>query len=72
MFRISLDGQQPITDVEALDQLGPAIQASKPGRYHIDEISRDLLPSGHTSRRWGIGIKSTYGSVMLEPDPWNG
>jgi hypothetical protein len=40
------------------------------GRYHIDEISRDPLPSGHTSRRWVIGIKQADGSVMPEPDPW--
>jgi hypothetical protein len=70
MFRISGDGQKRITDVDAADQLEPAIRASQPGRYHIDEISRDPLPSGHTSRRWGIGIKNADGSVMLEPDPW--
>jgi hypothetical protein len=29
------------------------LREQEPGRYHIDEISRDPLPSGHTSRRGG-------------------
>jgi hypothetical protein len=70
MFRISRDGQEPTTDVDTADQLEPAIRASQPGRSHIDEISRDPLPSGHTTRRRGVGIKEADGSVMLEPDPW--
>jgi hypothetical protein len=70
MFRISRDGQRPISDVDTADELEPAIRTSKPGRYHIDEISGDQLPSGHTSRRWGVWIKQADGSVMLEPDPW--
>jgi hypothetical protein len=70
MFRISHDGQEPITDVDTVDQLESAIRASNPGRYHIDEISRDPIPSGHTSRRWGVGIKRADGSIMPEPDPW--
>jgi hypothetical protein len=28
------------------------------------------FPSGHTSRRWGVGIKRADGSVAIEPDPW--
>ena len=40
------------------------------GLYHVDEISADPLPSGHTSRRWGVGIKRLDGSVAIEPDPW--
>jgi hypothetical protein len=38
-----------------------------PGRYHVDEISADPLPSGHTSRRWGAVITVLDGSVELEP-----
>jgi hypothetical protein len=69
MFRISRDGQEPVVDVDTLDQLEPAIRSSEPGRYHVDEISAGLLPSGHTSRRWGVGIKRIDGSVVIEPDP---
>ena len=28
------------------------------------------MPSGHTSGRWGIGIKRADGTVAIEPDPW--
>ena len=70
MFRIGRDGRGPITDLDDVDQLEPGIRAAEPGRYHIDEISADALPSGHTSRRWGVGIKRGDGSVMIEPDPW--
>jgi hypothetical protein len=46
------------------------LSAKEPGNYCIDEISRNPVSSGHTSRRWGVGIKQADGSVMLEPDPW--
>jgi hypothetical protein len=51
MFRISRDGQLPVVDVHHVEQLEPAIRSSESGRYHIDEITADPLPSGHTSRR---------------------
>ena len=70
MYRISPDGQQPIIDVATVEAIEHAIRLFKSGRYHVDEISADTLPSGHTSRRWGIGIKRADGSVALEPDPW--
>ena len=47
-----------------------AIRAGGPGCYHMDQISADPLPSGHTSRRWGTAIKRPDGSVTLDPDPW--
>ena len=70
MFRISRAGQKPIIDVDRVEAIEPAIRSSKPGRFHIDEISADPLPYGHTSRRWGVAIKRPDGSVELEPDPW--
>jgi hypothetical protein len=71
MFRISRNAQQPIVDVDQVEAIEPAIRSSEPGRYHVDDISADPLPSGHTSRRWGIVIKRGDGSVELEPDPWH-
>jgi hypothetical protein len=41
-----------------------------PGRYDIDEIGRDSLPSGYIARRWGSGTKQPDGSVLIEPDLW--
>ena len=70
MFRISRRGQEPIVDVDQIDAIEPAICSSAPGRYHVDQISRDPLPCGHTSRRWGVGTKLHDGRVNIEPDPW--
>jgi hypothetical protein len=67
---MSRNGQQSIADVDQVEAIEPAIRSSEPGRYHVDEISADPLPSGNTSRSWGIGISGTDGSVELEPDPW--
>jgi hypothetical protein len=70
MFRIGQNGQEPIVDVDSIERIGPAIRSTKPGRYHIDEISADTLHSGHTPRRWGVGIKRADGSVAIERDSW--
>jgi hypothetical protein len=70
IYRISRPGCEPVTDVGSLGAVKAVIRASEPGRYHVDEISPDPLPPGHTSRRWGGGIKRTVGIVVLEPDPW--
>jgi hypothetical protein len=36
---------------------------------HVDPFATRPLPSGHTSRRWGIGIKRHDGTVPIEPEP---
>ena len=68
MYRISRNGQQPIIDVDTIEDIEPAIRDWKAGRYDVDEIGADPLPSGHTSRRWGVVIKWRDGAVFLEPD----
>jgi hypothetical protein len=70
VFRISRRGHDPIVDVDQAEQIEPVIRAAKPDRYHVNEISRDPLPSGHTARPWGVGIKRPNGQVVIEPDPW--
>jgi hypothetical protein len=70
MFRISRNGQDPIDDVDQVEAIEPVIRSSNPGRYHVDEIRADPLLSGHSSRRWGVGIKRADGSVAIDPDPW--
>ena len=57
-------------DADSIENAREALRAGEPGRYHIDEIAADPLPSGHTSRRWGVGIKRADGSVVIGPDPW--
>ena len=49
----------------------PVIRRSTPGRYHVDQIERDPLPGGHTSRRRGVDVKRHGRSVMIELDPWD-
>ncbi len=70
MYRICHDGQEPIIDVDQVAAIEPAVRSSPPGRCHMDEISRDPLPSGHTLRRWGVGIKRPDGVVTIDRDPW--
>ena len=70
MYRISRNGHEPIVDVDQVEAIEPVVRSSKPGRYDVDEISADPLPSGHTSWRWGIGIKRNDETVVIEPDPW--
>jgi hypothetical protein len=45
------DRRRYIEGIEAV------IRAGSRGRYHVDHISSEPLPSGHTSRRWGTGVK---------------
>jgi hypothetical protein len=69
MFRISRD-LNTVIDVAQVDEIERVIRVLKPGHYHVDEISANPLPSGLTSRRWGIGIKNADGSVVIERDSW--
>jgi hypothetical protein len=55
--RISRPGREPITDVDSVEAVEGVIRDGGPGCYHVDEISAEPLPSGHTSRRWGTAIK---------------
>jgi hypothetical protein len=69
MFRIS-NGLDRIIEVAQIDEIGRVLRALEPGCYYVDEISADLLPGGHSSRRWGVAIKKQDGSVVMEADPW--
>jgi hypothetical protein len=71
MFRISRAGSDQINDVVTVDRIEPAIRSIARGRYHVDRIARDPLPSGHTSRRWGVALKMPDGSVVIERDTWD-
>jgi hypothetical protein len=71
IFRISRPDDDQVVDVDSLGGVEKIIGPGAPGRHHVDEISADPLPSGHTSRRWGVGIKRADGRVVIEPDPWD-
>ncbi len=69
MYRISRNGQEPIIEVDTVEQIKPAISSLPNGRYHVQKISADSAPSGHAARRWGLAIIRANGSVVLKPDP---
>jgi hypothetical protein len=56
-------------DVRSVAATADRLRSDKVGRFNIDILSADPLPGGHTSRRWGVGIKRADGSVVVEPDP---
>ena len=53
IYRISRKGQGPVVVVATVEAFEGGISAGKPSAFHIDEISTDPLPSGHTGRSWG-------------------
>src|SRR5262249_55010947 len=68
IYRISRSRGEPITDVDSVEAVEGALRAAGPGCYHVDEISAEPLPSGHTSRRWGTPIKRPDGTSELTSD----
>ncbi len=71
IFRLNPPDSEDITEIGIVEAIGPAIRSEEPGRYHVNEISSDPLPIGHTSRRWGTATKHPDGTFAVEPDPWN-
>jgi hypothetical protein len=65
MYRIRRNGQEPITDVDQVEAIEPAIRSSEPSRYHVGEIIADPLPSGDTSRRCGSGSNGRMDRLPL-------
>jgi hypothetical protein len=70
LYRVSRPGHEAVTDAGSVEAASAAVRADSPDRYHVDQISSEPLPSGHTSRRWGIIFKHGDGTVVAEPDPW--
>jgi hypothetical protein len=70
MYRISHDGQERIIDVDPVEAIAPALRSSKPGKYTVEAISADPLPSGHTSRRLGVTSSRPDKSAAIEAAPW--
>ena len=57
ILRVNDPDGEPIGTVLSIVSLERLLEGLPPGRYHVDEISQDLLPSGrYNSRRWGIAI----------------
>jgi hypothetical protein len=71
MLRI-IRGQDYYTIAASTVEIAEAIKRAKPGRYTIEEVSRagELLPSGHSCRRWGTAIRHPDGQVTVDPERW--
>jgi hypothetical protein len=69
MFRVSQRGQG-IDDANAIEGARETVQDQSSGRYDLDEIRAERLPSGHSSRSWGRMIWQPDGRVEEEPHRW--
>jgi hypothetical protein len=69
IYRISQPGRGPVVPVEAVESIEDVVKAGSPGCYHIDEISRDPLHSGHTSRRRGTTVRQPDDQCTLDLNP---
>jgi hypothetical protein len=69
IYRIRQPGREPVVDVATVEAIVRTIRDGDPGCFHFDEIGPEALPSGHTSRRSGVGYKRPDGVVVLDPDP---
>jgi hypothetical protein len=59
-----------LSDADIIGYLKGILSHLDAGRYVVDEIATDPLPSGHTARRWGVILKLDNGTIVEEPDPW--
>ena len=70
ILRLNNPDGNPIGSAESVEGVREMLEPLPPGRYHVDEIGSDPLASGHTSRRWGVGIKRGDRTVTIDRDPW--
>ena len=54
VFRIVDRDGEILADADSLDGVTEIVRRAPPGRYHVDEISADPLPSGHTCPALGL------------------
>jgi hypothetical protein len=71
MFRIIREPSD-YASTASLDEIAHAVRHARPGRFVVEEVSPagQLLPSGHSCRRWGTAIRQPDSQVILDPDPW--
>ncbi len=70
VYRIVDRDGEIVADADGLAEVNEIVRRAPPGCYHVDEISVDPLPSGHTARRWGSAVRHEDGRVILDPAPW--
>lgn len=70
MLRV-IHQSEVIDDADTIEGARGIVRGQPPGRYDVDEIRADPLPSGHTSRSWGRMVRHPDGRVEDEPWPWS-
>jgi hypothetical protein len=56
ILRVNNPDGDPIGTAKSINGLARLLESVPPGVYHIDEISAEPLPSGHTSGSYGFAI----------------
>jgi hypothetical protein len=69
IYRI-VHSDQDVSDLGSIEAIEGVVRAAELGRYPVDEIGSEPLPSGHTSRRLGTVVERHDGQCTLDPDPW--
>jgi hypothetical protein len=69
-YRLIDSKGEMLSDADTIGYLNGILSHLDPGRYTVDEIATDPLPSGHTARRWGVMLKLDDGTIIEEPDTW--
>ncbi len=64
-YRVSRHKGDMLGDAESIEGAEQIVREASPGRFHVDEIADQPLPSGHTARKWGSAIRLPDGSVIL-------
>jgi hypothetical protein len=71
ILRVNGADADPVGTADSPDGTRSIVTGLDSGRYYVDDISADPLPSGHTSRRWAVRIKLADGTVIIDPDAWD-
>jgi len=57
VYRLIDSTGEMLSDADTIKNLKGILGYLDPGRYTVDEIASEPLPSGHTARRWGVLLK---------------
>jgi hypothetical protein len=67
MFRILSPDGVYLALSETVQGVVEIVRNGRPGRYHIDETSANLLNAGQPSRNWGAVIRFPSGDIAIHP-----
>ena len=70
VFRIVDRDGEIVADVDGLAGVNEIVRRAHTGRYHVDEISADPLPSGQTSRAGASPYAMTTVAWFSIQTPW--